>query len=209
MSWNLWGRRLVLVVAFFALTLACRTSDILIAEYLPTTTPTPTRTRVPTATPTQTPTFTPTLTPTRTSTVRPTARPTATRTVPPPQPVVVAFPYMYHALYQGCSHAGDTYIKGSVYRDRNDPNSKIFGAILVFSGSPDGEPAGVVKSEDTYSFILRAQGAYPGNFFVWVADPGLKRLSEISPMISFNNKGPNEPGSCWAAIMDFWLEPGR
>jgi hypothetical protein len=116
---------------------------------------------------------------------------------------------MYHALYQGCSHAGDTYIKGSVYRDRNDPNSKIVGAILVFSGAPDGEPAGVVKSEDTYTFILRAQGAYPGNFFVWVADPSLKRLSEMSPMISFNNKGSNDPGACWAAIVDFWLEPGR
>ncbi len=202
-------RWLALGAVFIALSLACRTSDILIAQIQPT--PTATRVR-PTATPvppTLTPTPEPTATRTRTPTTRPTARPTA---IPQPTaaPQPTAFPYIYHAQYQGCSHAGDTFIKGSVYADRNDPNSKIVGAIMVLSGAPDGAPAEVLRSEDTYTFVLRAQGAFPGNFFVWITDPTHKvRRSEMSPMISFNNKGPNEPGSCWAAILDFWKEPGR
>ncbi|MBI3912861.1 MAG: hypothetical protein HY327_01500, partial [Chloroflexi bacterium] len=180
-----------------------------IAELQPTATPTrrPTATPIP---PTRTPTPQPSPSPTNTRppTTRPTPRP-PTAVPPPPAPAVAAFPYTYHAQYQGCQHAGDTYIKGAVYRDRNDPNSKISGAIMVFSGAPDGEAAGVVRTEDTYTFILRAQGAYPGNFFVWVANPSLKRISEMSPMITFNDKKPSDPSACWAAIVDFWLEPGR
>ncbi|MBI3537745.1 MAG: hypothetical protein HY070_09340 [Chloroflexi bacterium] len=196
-----------IALALFTLTLACRTSDVMIAQFAPTATATRAR---PTLTPTltQTPEPTATITRTRAPTARPTARPP---TAPPaPPPVVSTFPYIYHAQFQKCEHAGDTYIKGTVYRDRNDPNSIVIGAIVVFSGSPDGAPAEVqIMKEQSYTFILQAHGASPGNFFVWVVDPSLKRISEISPIITFNNKPASDPTSCWAAVVDFWKEPGK
>ncbi len=207
MTLPLRARRYALLAALISLTLACRTSDLVIAQLQPT----PTRTRVlPTFTPTPTQTLTPppTATNTRPPTARPTARPTA---IPPPpaQAAPTAFPYVYHAVLQKCEHAGDTFVKGSVYADRNNPNSKIVGALIVLSSGPDGERVDLVRTTDSYTFVLRSQGALPGNFFVWVVDPSLKRISEISPMISFNGKSPSEPGACWAAIVDFWKEPGR
>jgi hypothetical protein len=213
-----WGARLTLAALFFAGALACRTSDVFVAQTKPTATATrtvrPTFTPIPPSPtpipPTPIPQPTATVRPTLRPTARPTARPQATAVPPAPPPAQpTAFPYMYHAHFDKCQHAGDTYIKGSIFADKNDLSTKTFGVKVRLSTSPDGGSIVDVTSEDDYSFILQANGPKPGTFFVWVIDSSGKRISEVSPAINFNNLGPDKPGACWAAWVYFWKEPGR
>jgi hypothetical protein len=201
--------------------LACRVTDTFIAQG---STATPTRTPRPTFTPFPPPTDTPIpLPPTippaspqptqKPPTVRPSPVPTKKilPTVPPAtQPAApTAFPYTYHAYLQSCVHAGDTYIKGSVISDKNDPNSKIAGVKLRMSWAPDGPSASdVTVAVDDYTFILAVGGPKPGTYYVWVMDDANRRISELGKVV-MNNLGPDDPNACWAAWLYFWKEPGR
>lgn len=139
-----WAGTLALAAAVFTGAFACRTADVLVAEQAtvtPTRTPRPTRTPIPTATDTPVPTDTPTPEPTATSTRRPTVRPTPRPPTEVPAPVVVApttSPFEFHVNPPfPCEHSGLTYLKGTVYLDKNDPTNVYVGAIVAL-GPPDG-----------------------------------------------------------------------
>ena len=210
--------KIALAGVIFVGTLACNATDILIAQatMTPTRTPRPTFTPIPPATHTPVPTetatpipATPTVPPTNPPTARPpTARPaTATPRPPTAVPPPTVSPYEFHVNPPTCSHSGKTFIKGTVYLDRNDPNQRYVGAIVAL-GSPDGSTVYVdpIKTNDygEYTFILSDQGSRPGTWAVWLVDPSHNRKSDISAPITTNDLGPDNPAACWAASVDFW-----
>ncbi len=216
------GARLVLGVLLIAGALACRAADTFIAQATttPTRTPRPTFTPYPTVTDTPEPTLAPPPTAVPpTATRRPTARPTARPsprppTAPPPPPVQVQptqpppppVQYTYQANPASCVHSGDTYIKGAVYDNRDDPNSKTPG-IRVALGPADGNTVWAdVKTDDMgeYTFIIQTGSAKKGTYYVWVLDASGKRISQIGGPINVNGLGPDAPGACWAGSVDFF-----
>lgn len=199
-------------------TLACETANLLIAQatVTPTRTPRPTFTLMPTITntPPPSPTLAPTLPPPtvpptqRPATARPpTARPATAVPKPTNPPALTVSPYEFHVSPVKCEHSGKTFIKGTVYLDKNDPNQRYVGAIVAL-GSPDGGTIYVdpIKTDDYggYTFILNDQGARPGTWGVWLVDPSHKRKSDIGGPITTNDLGPDNPAACWAAYVDFW-----
>jgi hypothetical protein len=194
--------------------LACQTTDQFIALATatrtrtprPTLTPLPINTDTPTPSPTlrATATFTPTLRP-------PTARPaTAKPPTAPPKPIVqqpTVSNMEFHVNPPTCSHSGMTFIKGTVYLNKNDPSQRYEGAIVAL-GPPDGSTIyAVVKSEwdGTYTHILGDPGqARPGNWGVWLVTPSMVRKSDIGGPIVTNGLGPDDPKACWAGSVDFW-----
>jgi len=100
-----------------------------------------------------------------------------------------------------------TFIKGTVYNDRNDPNNRYVGAIVAL-GPPDGNTIyGIVKTDGMgeYTFILSDAGqGRPGTWAVWLVDPSHKRKSDISAPITTNSLPADNPGACWAGNVDFW-----
>ena len=209
-----WGTRFVIVAMIFVAVLACRTADVFIAQatLTPTRTPRPTYTPLPPPTDTPAPTDTPTPEPTATATRRPTARPPTPRPpTPVPQPTAppapTASPFEFHVNAPTCSHAGNTYIKGTVYLDKNDPNSRYAGAIVAL-GPPNGSTIYVtVQSDDygQYTFTLGGPGeAHPGTWGVWLVDPSMNRKSDIGGPIVTNDLPADDPNSCWAGGVDFW-----
>lgn len=198
----------------FIAVLACQTSDKLVAQIQPTDTPTrtprPTLTPLPQFTDTLIPSLTPTAAPTSSSTPTrrpPTARP-PTAKPPPAAPAAPTVSTMeFHVNPPTCTHAGQAYIKGTVYLNKNDPTSRYAGAIVVL-GPPDGSTVYTfVKAEydGVYSIILGDNGqAKPGYYGVWLADPSLKRKSDIGGPIVMNDLPESDPKSCWAGSVDFW-----
>lgn len=215
------GMLLLLAAVMFLGTLACNATNLFLAQAQPTVPPTrtprPTFTPIPPATDTPQPTLTPvpppTAAPTKPPTARPatprppTARPATSAPVPPPPPQPTVSPYEFHANPPTCAHSGKTFIKGTVYNDKNDPNNRYAGAIVAL-GAPDGSTMYVdpVKTEwnGEYTFILSDQGARPGTWALWLVDPSHKRKSDISAPITTNNLGPDNPAACWAGSVDFW-----
>jgi hypothetical protein len=212
------GTVLVISTLLLLITLACRTADVFVAQatLTPTRTPRPTYTPIPTPTDTPVPTNTPTPRPTATATRRPVVvRPPTAKPAAPaaPQPAAPAAPQPavsnmeFHVNPPFCSHSGMTYIKGTVYNDKSNPDDRYAQAIVVM-GAPDGNTiyGDPVKAGDdgVYTFILNSNGAYPGNFGVWLVDPTMKRKSDIGGPIVTNNLGPDDPKSCWAGGVDFW-----
>lgn len=211
-----WGMRPALAALLFFAVLACRTTDVFIAQatVTPTRTPRPTYTPIPQATDTPVPTETATPAPTATPTKRPsTPRPPTPK--PPtavpqpaatPQPTVS--PYEFHANPPlPCTHSGLTYLKGTVYLNKDDPNSRYVGAIVAL-GPPDGSTVyDVIKTGDDgeYSFILSAPGQpRPGYWGLWLVDPSYRRKSDIGGPIVTNDLPADNPNSCWASGVDFW-----
>jgi hypothetical protein len=213
---NKWGVRLLSAAVLLIGVLACDLSDVPFiaqATVTPTRTPRPTMTPLPTATNTPAPTNTATRAPTATKTatrrptVRPTARPpTATPKASAPQPTVSTMEF--HANPPTCTHSGLTYIKGTVYLDRNDPSKRYYKAIVAL-GPPDAstvyeEPI-LTNESGEYTFILGDNGkAVPGSWGVWLVDPSWKRKSDIGGPIITNNLPADNPASCWAGNVDFW-----
>ncbi len=217
-----WGPRLALAFIFVG-ALACRTSDVFIAQatVTPTRTPRPTFTPLPPPTNTAAPLPTvppppPTVAvvPTKPPTPRPTARPATPRpptqppAPPPAQPTAVPVStFEFHVNPPSCVHAGNAYIKGTVYNDKNDPGN-VYAGALVALGDSNGASiwVGPIKSDDIgqYTFTLNSNGAAPGNYWVWLVDPSLKRKSDIGGPISMNNLPDTDPKSCWAGGVDFW-----
>lgn len=203
-----WGARLALGLVFVAGALACRTSDVFIAQAtaIPTRTPRPTFTPLPpdTDTPVPTPTFPPSPTPSptrRRATPRP--RPTNTPIPPPPPPPQPTTPqYRYKSANKGCEHSAQTFIQGTIYHGTDHVN----GVTVVMSGSPDGPIADKRDSgtdgDGFYSMIVNAGGASPGQSrWVWVVENG-QRASDIV-QFDFNNLNENNPASCWRGFVDF------
>ncbi len=216
MNSNKWGMRLLIVAVLLMATLACDAGDILVAfaTVTPTRTPRPTFTVIPTSTntplPTNTATLVPTPIPTNTATRRPTVRPsprppTATPKPAAPQPTVSTMEF--HANPPACTHSGLTFIKGTVYLDRNDPNQRYYRAIVAL-GPPDAATIYATVLTDgmgEYTFVLGEQGkAVPGYWGIWLVTPSMVRKSDIGGPINTNNLGPESPGACWAANVDFW-----
>ncbi len=214
-----WGMKLVLAAIVMFGVLACDAGELVALvspSPTPTRTPRPTFTPIPTATntplPTKTNTPVPTPTRSRTPTRRPATRvptkpPTAVPPPPaPPQPTVSSMEF--HVNPPTCTHSGMTYIKGTVYLDRNDPNNRYQGAIVVL-GPPDGSTiyGDPVKTDGMgeYTFVLSEPGqARPGTWAVWLVTPSLVRKSDIGGPITTNNLGPENPAACWAGSVDFW-----
>ena len=202
MTLKMWGKRLALGAIFVFTLLACRTSDVLVAQNQPT----PTRVVRPTFThapPTATPTPTATRTRTRVPTARPTARPP---TVPPPTgaPPPTAPPYKYKAVNVACYHSGQAFVQGTVY----EGNSPVNGKMVVMSFAEDGPIADRRESgtdgDGFYSMIVNAFGAAPGQTrYVWV-DEGGRRVSTTG-RINFNNLKPEDHNACWRGVVDFQL----
>lgn len=186
----------------------------------PSPTPTETRTPRPTITPIPTATETPTPTPTDTATPQTTA--TATRRLPTPRPPTprpptagpppisppTVSPFEYHANSPlPCAHSGIAFLKGTVYLDKNDLNSKYVGAIVAL-GPPDGSRIyDVIKTDSygEYTFVLGDAGQpKPGNWGIWLVDPSLKRKSDIGGPIVTNGLPASDPTSCWSSGVDFW-----
>ncbi len=211
-----WVSRLVLGVLLFAGALACRTTDVLLAQAttIPTRTPRPTFTPLPPPTDTPEPTATnpPTSTPvpTRRPTARPTPRPPTP--VPPPPPAAPTTPpqpqFQYAANPAICTHAGNQYIKGRVY-DSKDPSANGVAGLMMALGGADGNNAYVTTPNEydgVYTFTLAAPGqaANAGTYYVWILDGSGKRISDVGGPINFNLLGPDASNSCWAGSVDFW-----
>lgn len=211
------GKRLALLFILIGIALACRTADVIVAEatLTPTRTPRPTRTPVPTDTATAVPTDTPTEAPTDTPTRKPVVvRPRTPTPKPAPQPVNTPGPTVSNMEFHAnapfpCTHAGNTYIKGTVYLDKNDPNSRYSGAIVAL-GPPDGSTVYATYKtgyDGVYAFILSAPtdpaGAV-GYFGVWLVTPSMVRKSDIGGPIHTNGLPASDPTSCWASGVDFW-----
>lgn len=176
-----------------------------------TRTPRPTITPIPTATDTPTPTNTATPLATATATRRPpTPRPPTPRppTAGPPQPTSppAQSSFEFHVNPPSCSHAGQTYIKGTVYLNKNDPSQRYAGAVVNL-GPPNASTVyQTILSEydGVYTFVLGDNGvAHPGNWGVWLSYPDGKRKSDIGT-INTNDLGADNANSCWAGTVDFW-----
>lgn len=207
-----WEKRIALAAILLVAGLACHTTDTFLAQ----ATATPTRTPRPTYTPTLKATDTPVPTatvvpPTATPTKKPpTLRPPTAKPPPTARPVTqpTVSPYEYHANPPSpCAHSGMTYLKGTVYQDRNDPNSRYVGAIVALGPSDGSTIYDVVKTNDygEYTFILSEQGQpRPGTWALWLVDPSMRRKSDISAPITTNNLPAGDPNACWASGVDFW-----
>lgn len=195
--------------------LACQTGDkILTIAQGNTATPTRTRTVRPTFTPQPTDTSTPLPTstpvpPTRTPTRRPTPRPPTPKPPPTasaPQPTV--FAYQFHATPPTCEHAGQSYIKGTVYGDKNDPGSGMPGMKVVLGGAGGDKYDGPNTTDDygDYTFILslEGQGARPGTYYTWVVDGSGNRISEMGGPMVLNGLPDTNPATCWVGHVYFY-----
>lgn len=211
-----WGnlKILFLLVAVLGIgALACDTTSVFIAQATATLTRTPRPTLTPI--PTNTPTPTNTATPARTATFTPvpatsTRPPTTKPAVATPKPAVVqptVSSMEFHVNPPMCGHSGLTFIKGTVYLDKNDP-SKRYDRAIVALGPPDGSTiyTTVLTGYDgVYTFVLGEQGqAKPGYWGVWLVTPSMVRKSDIGGPIVTNNLGPEDPKACWAGSVDFW-----
>jgi hypothetical protein len=211
-----WGARLALGLIFIAGALACRTSDIFLAQAttVPTRTPRPTFTPLPPPTDTPEPTATIPPSPSPKPAVRPTVRATArpATPVPPPPPAAPTTPpqpqFQYAANPASCTHAGNQYIKGRVY-DSSDPSANGVAGLMMALGGADGNNAYVTTPNEydgVYTFTLTPEGgaANAGTYYVWILDGSGKRISDVGGPINFNLAGPDASNSCWAGSVDFW-----
>jgi hypothetical protein len=208
MRFKHWGGRLALGAVLFAGALACRTTDVFLAQatLVPTRTPRPTFTPLPppTDTPQPTATIPPTPTPTRRPTARPTARP-PTPVPPPAQPTQPPLPqFRYKVANKGCEHSGQTFIQGTIY---DTEGNHINDVTIALSGAgPDGNIATTQTSgtdgDGFYSIIVNAGGDANGQSrWIWVVDGG-KRASDVAQS-QYNTRNENDPASCWRGFVDF------
>lgn len=184
----------------------------------PTWTATATLTATPTWTPTLTPSVTPTTlatntpSPTRIVPTRTATRPRPTR--PPAPPTAVPAPvstFAYNTLRQGCFHAGGTFIEGTVWAGSG--GSPVAGVRVAMGSGPGPSYGGVYyqttgnqgKSDGYYVFIIRENGAAPGNYYLWVADGSGNPLSDPNAgRVTTNDiKSGDDPNSCWRGVVDF------
>jgi hypothetical protein len=209
MQFKHWGARLALGALLFAGALACRTTDVFLAQatLVPTRTPRPTFTPLPPPTDTPEPTATVPPSPTPAPTKRPATpkpRPTNTPIPPPPQATQPPKPqYRYKSANKGCEHSGQTFIQGTIY---DTGGNHVNGVTVVMSGSSGGSIADQRDSgtdgDGFYSMIVNAGGAAPGQSrWVWVVENG-QRASDIV-QFDFNNLNENNPASCFRGFVDF------
>ena len=212
MQFKHWEARLALGALLFAGALACRTTDVFVAEAtdVPTRTPRPTFTPLPSPTDTPEPTATFPPSPTPVPTRRPTARPTPRPPTPKPPPPPVAQPttpqFRYKSANVSCLHSGQSFIQGTVY---DKAGNHVNGVTVVMSGDSAGSVDSIADKQDSgvandgmYSMIVNAFGASPGQKrWVWVLEGG-QRASDIAE-IDFNNLPDTNPATCWNGVVDF------
>ncbi len=187
------------------------TATLLLLSALPPTwtpTPTDTPTLTPSPTPTDTPTLTPTSTntPTNTPTLTPTRRPTPR---PPAPPAPTASPWVYFVVPDArgsCQHSGGTFIEGYV----TNPNGEEAGTLVNLGTAPG---SGIVQTITTgsdrspgyFTFVLNANGARPGTWYLWISDANGKVLSDPNTGRVTTNaiRNSDDPSACWQAFIDF------
>jgi len=173
------------------------------ATWTPTPTNTPTYTPTPTSTHTPTATFTPTFTPTNTPIA------TATRTRPPwtntPKPPTPS-PFLYTVFRGGCFHSGGTFIEGYVTNaGGEEAGVRVRLGTAPGSGEVQTLTTGGGRSPGHYTFVIRAQGAQPGTWYVWIVDAAGKALSDpFATRVDTNNiRNSDDPSACWRAEINF------
>ncbi|MGB8648647.1 MAG: hypothetical protein WCF84_25645 [Anaerolineae bacterium] len=198
-----------------------------------TRTPTETPTEVPTDTPTNTPTNTPIPTNTTLPTFTPlptlppatqqqpgpapTQRPAATYTpwivtatpfpvTATPQPTATSQSNSFTAKNQGCDFGSQTGVLGTVWANSAGTGT-LSGIRIRVSSSPGG--AGVIadaitNSVGTYRLVLKASGARPGTWYVWVVGSDGKPASPpAAGKFQTNNRPSSDTSACWIQTMDF------
>ncbi len=209
-----WAMVFAFAAVLFVMVLACRTVDMFVAQatLTPTRTLRPTYMPLPSPTDTPAPTDTATPEPTGTATRKPTVKPTSKPPTPKPQPTAppapTVSPFEFHANAPlPCTHSGLAYLKGTIYLNKNDPNSRYANAIVAL-GPPDGSTIYTTVQSDgngEYTFVLGGNGeAKPGTWGIWLVDPSMKRKSDIGGPIVTNDLPADNPNSCWAGGVDFW-----
>lgn len=107
-----------------------------------------------------------------------------------------------------CTHAGNTYLKGTVYLSKTDATQVYVGAIVAL-GPPDGSiiyDQQKTGGDGQYTFTL-SSGSDPGrvgNWGLWLITPSGVRKSDIGGPINTNGLPASDPASCWTSGVDFW-----
>jgi hypothetical protein len=146
-------------------------------------------------------------TPTSTATATQTSKPTRvppTRTPRPPSPTTS--PYLFNSVPRGCQHSGGTFIEGTV----SSVFGEVSGAHVSLGASAGGNViqtlvTGKDKSMGAYTFVIRADGPYPGTFYVWVTDTAGNPVSDPNGgrVVTNSIRSDSDPASCWQAYVDF------
>ena len=60
------------------------------------------------------------------------------------------------------------------------------------------------RSPGYFTFVLNANGARPGTWYLWISDSNGKPLSDPNAArVTTNSANANAPNSCWQAFVDF------
>jgi hypothetical protein len=113
---------------------------------------------------------------------------------------------LFNSVSRGCQHSGGTYIEGTV----SSLFGEVTGAHVSLGTSPGGNViqtlvTGKDKSPGYYTFVIRANGPYPGTFYVWVTDTAGNPLSDPNNgrVVTNSIRSGDDPASCWQAFIDF------
>jgi hypothetical protein len=100
---------------------------------------------------------------------------------------------------RGCQHSGGTFIEGVVTNlYGEEANARV---ILGTNPGANGIQTIITGSERSpgyYTFVLNANGANPGTYYVWIADVSGKILSDPNAA-----RVTIDSSSCWQAFFDF------
>ncbi len=115
-------------------------------------------------------------------------------------------PWAYVVDQRGCQHSGGTYIEGLV----KNQYSEETGVRVTLGTSPGANAiqtitTGSERSPGYYTFVLNANGASPGTYYVWIVDASGKALSDPNAARVTTNaiKSSDDPNSCWQAFINF------
>ena len=86
------------------------------------------------------------------------------------------------------------------------------GTIVAMSSAPSGAQVFTVTSGSQggpssgyYVHVINANSAQPGTYYVWIQDANGRAISDPNAgrVVTNNIKNPDDPASCWRAVVDF------
>ncbi len=124
----------------------------------------------------------------------------------PSETLTPSSPWAYRVTSRGCQHSGGTFIEGIV----SNQYGEEAGTRVNLGTSPGASivqtiTTGNDRSQGYYTFVLNANGASPGTYYVWITDAGGRVLSDPNAAtVSLNGiRNPYDPNACWQAFIDF------